>query len=121
MIADLLIASAAADAGSSGDFDWISQLLTWGPPGVVIVLLLTGVLEPKRAVTRLEAQLGAKDAEIAHWRTAFESEQTAHQRTRDALAAANERAAVAVENGRTTALLLQQRGHQAEPMTGATG
>lgn len=113
--------SLAAEGGGAGDFDWISQVITWGPPGVVVVLLLTGVLEPKRAITRLEGELAKKDAEVAHWRSAFEAEQTAHQRTRDALAAANERAAVAVENGRTTALMLQRGGHMGLPTTGAPG
>jgi hypothetical protein len=105
--------ATAADA-STGQFDWVGQLIQWGPAGVFLALLLTGVIEPKRAVTKAEAQTIKADAEAARWRSLFESEQTAHVKTREALAVANERATVAIENGKTTAMLLQRYGHPVE-------
>jgi chitodextrinase len=109
----LLGLALAVSEGASSSPDWVSQVLTWGPPGVMLVLLLTGVIEPKRAVTKAEEQTAKSDAETARWRSLFEAEQTAHQTTREALAVANERAAVAVENGKTSASILERLGHHA--------
>lgn len=42
------------------------------------------------------------------WRSAFEKEQTAHQKTREALAAAELRAEISVDAARTTNQLLTE-------------
>ncbi len=82
----------------------MQTIIQWGPAGVVIVLLLTGVL-----VTR-----GAHDdvkAERERWRAAYEKESEAHDETRQALTEANRSAAAAVETARTTTGLLSHLGH----------
>lgn len=84
--------------------DWLSYLTTWGPPGVVLGMILTGILEPKRVRTGLE-----EDRD--NWRTAFETERAAHALTREALAAANERAGAALESANTMTRLLELGGH----------
>jgi hypothetical protein len=98
---------AAEAAGNTPDY--INSILQWGPPGVVVVLLLTGVL-----VTR-----GNHDdvkAERDRWRLAYEKEVSAHDETRQALAESSRAAAAAVETARTTTGLLGHLGHsQARP------
>lgn len=94
---------AAADAAATTDP--VQLILQWGPAGVVIVLLLTGVL-----VTR-----GNHDdvkQERDRWRQAYERECEAHDETRAALAEAGRSAGAAVETARTTTALLSHLGHQ---------
>lgn len=95
----LLAAEVAADPT-----DWPTMVLQWGPPGVVIVLLLTGVL-----VTRGNHE--DVKAERDRWRAAYEKECDAHDETRNALAEASRSAAAAVETARTTTGLLSHLGH----------
>ena len=96
-------------AEATGNTDYISSILQWGPPGVVIVLLLTGVL-----VTR-----GNHDdvkADRDRWRQAYEKECSAHDETRQANTELSRAAAAAVETARTTTGLLSHLGHpQARP------
>jgi hypothetical protein len=80
---------------------------------IIVVLLLLGLL-----VTGKSAQRTEKEADS--WKTAYEAELAAHQKTRDALVVANERAEAAVEAARITKELLgyiqQQRGtHGPDP------
>ncbi len=93
---------AAEAAPAAGD--WVANLLQWGPPGVVIVLLLTGVL-----ITRGNHEDVKNDRD--QWRAAYERECEAHDETRTALAEANRSAAAAVETARTTTGLLSHLGH----------
>lgn len=85
--------------------DLLSILLTWGPGGIVLGLVLTGQLEPKRFREMISSD---RDA----WKEAFEKEQEAHQITRMALAKAEERADVAVEAAKTTTHLLEELDHR---------
>lgn len=96
---DLFAAEAAASSP-----DVVGTILQWGPAGVVIVLLLTGVL-----VTR-----GNHDdvkSERERWRAAYEKECEAHDETREALAEASRSATAAIETARTTTGLLSHLGH----------
>ena len=90
--------------------DVMTSILQWGPAGVVIVLLLTGVL-----ITRGNHE--DVKAERDRWQAAFEKERSAHELTRQALADANRTGAAAVETSKTTAALLDRLGHK----TGRTG
>ncbi len=84
--------------------DWVTTILQWGPPGVVIILLLSGVLVTK----------GHHDAVVTdrdQWRQAYEREVEAHDETRTGLVEANRSAAAAVETARTTTGLLSHLGH----------
>lgn len=92
----------AEAAGSSPDF--VSTIIQWGPPGVVLVLLLTGMLITKGAHEQMKAD---RD----EWRGAYEKERDAHAATRDALADASRAAAAAVETSRTATGLLSHLGH----------
>lgn len=93
----------AAEATTSTP-DYISTILQWGPPGVVIVLLLTGVV-----VTRGNHE--DVKSERDRWRAAYEKETAAHDETRQALAEASRAASAAVETARTTTGLLSHLGH----------
>jgi hypothetical protein len=90
--------------------DLLKQLATWGPGGVVLVLLILGVLVTKRELTGAQ-----QDGE--RWRQMFEQEREAHRLTQEALARERERMDAALEAGRTSAMLLQYLGHQAAPVT----
>jgi hypothetical protein len=92
--------------------DYISLLLTWGPGGLVVALFLSGLIETKRNVTDLKNERG-------EWRKAFETEREGHQKTRESLAKAEERADAALEAARTTQRLLESLGHSVNP--GGTG
>lgn len=94
-------------AGSSGvsEAQILSTIVTWGPGGVFLALVLLGVVEPKRAVT-------TANADRDRWQEAFVKEQEAHQKTREALAKAEERAEASTEAARTTAALLEELGHR---------
>lgn len=94
----------AAEAATTAAPDYISTILQWGPPGVVIVLLLTGVL-----VTRGNHE--DVKAERDRWRQAYERECSAHDETRQALAESSRAASAAVETARTTTGLLSHLGH----------
>lgn len=93
----------AADSAASTP-DYITTILQWGPPGVVIVLLLTGVV-----VTRGNHE--DVKAERDRWRQAYERECAAHDETRQALAESSRAASAAVETARTTTGLLSHLGH----------
>ncbi len=92
----------AAEAAPATDY--VQTILQWGPPGVVIVLLLSGVL-----ITKGNHDDDKNDRD--QWRSAYEKECEAHDETRTALAEANRSAAAAVETARTTTGLLSHLGH----------
>lgn len=94
-----------------GGFDWVTAIASWGPAGVLVVLLLTGIVEPKWSRIRME-----KDRD--DWKQAFDTEREAHGVTRDALSAANARAEAALESANTMTRILEQAGHR--PAPGAT-
>jgi hypothetical protein len=74
---------------------------------LIVVLLLLGLLVTGRANDRTEREADG-------WKAAYDSERAAHEKTRDMLAVANQRAEAAVETARITKELLsyvqQQRG-----------
>jgi hypothetical protein len=94
----------AATASPSSD-QLVSTLITWGPGGVVLALIIFGVLDTKRPREMAEAD---RDS----WKEAFVKEQDAHQKTREALARAEERSEAATEAASTTAALLEELGHR---------
>jgi hypothetical protein len=87
----------------------LKQIATWGPGGVVLVLLILGVLVTKRELTGAQ-----QDGE--RWRQLFEQERDAHRLTQEALSRERERMDAALEAGRTSAMLLQYLGHQPAPV-----
>ncbi len=93
----------AAEAATTTP-DYITTILQWGPPGVVIVLLISGILVTKGNHDDVKS-------ERDRWRTAYEKECEAHDETRNALVEANRSAAAAVETARTTTGLLSHLGH----------
>jgi hypothetical protein len=95
---------ASASSGVS-ESEILSTLVTWGPGGVFLALILFGVVEPKRAVT-------TATSDRDRWQEAFVKEQEAHQKTREALAKAEERAEASTEAAKTTAALLEELGHR---------
>ena len=94
---------AEAAAGDTG-FDIVSQVLQWGPPGIVIALILTGVLVTK-------GQLAQMKQDRDDWRAAYELERAAHAETRSALADSTKTAAASLEVAKTTQVLLTNLGH----------
>lgn len=95
-------ATAATDSAP----EYITQILQWGPPGVVIVLILTGVLVTK-------GQLEQMKTDRDDWRAAYEKECEAHGTTRSALAEATRASGASLEMAKTTAALLTNLGHVA--------
>lgn len=93
---------AAGDAPA-----YITQILQWGPPGIIVVLILTGVLVTK-------GQLDQMRQDRDSWRAAYDKEVEAHTATRTALAEAVKAAGSSVEVAKTTTSLLTQLGHVAE-------
>ena len=93
---------AAEAAGASPDF--VSTIIQWGPPGVVLALLLSGFLITKGNHEDVKN-------ERARWQDAYEKERGAHELTREALADTSKSAAAAVETAKTTAALLTHLGH----------
>jgi hypothetical protein len=85
---------------------YITQILQWGPAGVLIVLILSGVL-----VTKAQFEAMRKDRD--DWRAAYEKECDAHDTTRAALAEATKASVASLEMARTTAALLTNLGHVA--------
>jgi hypothetical protein len=85
--------------------DFVNYLLNYGVLGVLVLLLLLGLVVPKPNVDDVKA-----DRDM--WRSAYETESQAHQTTRDALAAANERAEAAVETARTANAILASLQHK---------
>lgn len=84
--------------------DFVTPLLQYGLPGVVVVLFLMGWLIPKGVHESVKA-------ERDQWRKAWETEQAAHQLTRSALSEANGRAEAAVEAAKTAAATLGALQH----------
>lgn len=112
----LIYAAAAVLTASSpgpSSTDLVSTLITWGPGGVVLGLIILGVLEPSRFRKMVETD---RDS----WKSAFSNEQEAHQLTRVALAKAEERAEAALETARTTASLLEELNHRKTRQTRST-
>ena len=95
----LLAAEAATNPA-----DITAIILQWGPAGVVIVLLLSGVLVTK-------GHLAEVKAERDQWRAAYQQEAEGHDETRAALAEQARAASAAVETARTTTGLLSTLGH----------
>lgn len=85
--------------------DIVGYLLNYGVLGIMCFLLILGMLIPKPTVDDVKAD---RD----EWRNAYQTETQAHAATREALAAANERAEVAVETARTANALLASLGHR---------
>lgn len=86
------------------DMDILTPLFQYGLPGIFIFLFLSGWLIPK----------GVHDSmreERDNWRKAFETEQSAHQLTRDASVESNRRTDAAVEVARTAAATLNALHH----------
>jgi len=83
----------------------VKQIMTWGPPGVFLLLILLGVLVPRRELTKTEQ-------EAERWRSMYEQESQAHGLTQQALSRERERMDAALESSRTTAMMLQYLGHQ---------
>lgn len=92
----------------SGNTDWLSIVLTWGPPGVVLAMIMLGLLVTKRERVALE-----NDRD--NWRGAFDTERAAHVLTREALAEANVRASAALESANTMTRILEAGGHSRTP------
>lgn len=65
--------------------EWAATPLGWGTIVVVLALVVTGHLRPRREITD-------KDAQIDHWRALYETEKEARQ-------AAERAAAHVMENG----------------------
>lgn len=107
-IGDLAGAVAAAQTTDPADLsNLISPLLQYGVLGLVLVFVVLGILVPRYVMTNLLAE---KDS----WRQAFEKERDAHELTRQALAKAEERGDVAIEQGKTLTRLLEDLGHRPE-------
>ena len=102
----MLLHVLAAEAASNPP-DVITTILQWGPPGVVIALLLTGVLVTK-------GQLEQMKTDRDYWRDAYQKEQTSHEVTRNALVDANQSASAAVETARATTQILSALGHSTQ-------
>jgi hypothetical protein len=98
----------AAEAASSTPADVTAAILQWGPGGVVILLLLSGVLVTKGHLQEVKA-------ERDQWRAAYQQEEQGHNETRSALAESSRAASAAVETARTTAGLLSNLGHIGRP------
>jgi hypothetical protein len=79
--------------------DFVDYLIQYGVLGVMCLLLLLGWVVPKPTVDDVKAD---RD----EWKTAYETEAQAHQTTRDALAAANQRAEASLETARTANAVL---------------
>jgi hypothetical protein len=94
----------AEAAGTSPDY--AATILQWGPGGVVLALLLSGLLITKGSHEDVKA-------ERDRWRDAYEKERSGHELTREALADSSKSAAAAVETAKTTAALLTHLGHPA--------
>lgn len=84
--------------------DILNPLLQYGLPGVMIALFVFGWLIPKGVHESM------KD-ERDNWRKAFETEQAAHQLTRDAGVESGRRTEAAVEAARTAAATLNALHH----------
>jgi hypothetical protein len=99
---EFLAAEGSPDAPA-----YITQILQWGPPGVVVVLILTGVLITK-------GQFDAMKKDRDDWKAAYEKEVEGHEDTRGALSDAVKAAASSLEVARTTTALLTNLGHIAQ-------
>lgn len=95
-----------AEAASGDASEYISQIVQWGPPGIVIVLILTGIL-----VTKSQFELIREDRDS--WRSAYEKERDGHDATRAGLVDSVRAASASLEVAKTTTQLLTQLGHVA--------
>lgn len=86
--------------------DAFKLLLTWGPGGVVVLLMLLGMIIPKWSYAALQSD---RDA----WRKAAEDERAAHERTREALMLASQQSAASTEAAKITGQLLKELKHPA--------
>lgn len=108
MVPDLIWVLAAAETAADTPADigkMIVGFAQYGVLGVVVVLFLSGFIVPRgtyQAVT----------TDRDNWRDAHTKESEAHQATRVSLAKAEERADIAVEQGRTLNALLSELGHR---------
>lgn len=84
--------------------DFFSPLLQYGPLGIIVILFLTGWVVSKSVYDSIKE-------ERDNWRKAFETEQAAHQITRDASVESNRRGDAAVEAARTAAATLNALHH----------
>ncbi|MEU1863691.1 hypothetical protein [Streptomyces gardneri] len=109
MLPDLFTALAVAEAADSPAeiAKVVGGFAQYGIAGLIVMLLILGVLVPKYVMAALTAE---KD----NWRTAFEQERSAHQATREQLAAAQAGADVATEQGRAMIRLLEEFGQRPE-------
>lgn len=98
------ILAAATEQTDNLITDPITWLVASGPIGVILVLIMLGWLEPKRAVDRLEI-------ERDRLQRALEKEQEAHDQTRQALRDAQSSAETANANAAVTVGLLRDLGH----------
>ncbi|WP_406468055.1 hypothetical protein OH738_10845 [Streptomyces hirsutus] len=108
MVPDLIWILAAAETATDTPADiakMIGGFAQYGVLGVVVVLFLTGLI-----VSRSTYLAVAADRD--NWRDAHAKESEAHQATRVSLAKAEERADIAVEQGRTLNALLSELGHR---------
>lgn len=100
---DRLLAEASDPTGAP---EYLTQILQWGPPGVVIVLILTGVLVTKGQLAQMKDE---RDA----WKTAYEKEVAAHDQTRAALGDLTKTGEANLQSSQTALALLQNLGHLA--------
>ena len=106
-LADLLLLTVD-QVPAAAPTDVLGQVLQWGLPGTIIILLLLGWLVPKGSYEQMRA-------DRVDWQRAYEQEREAHQITRDALVDANRAAAASVETARTTTAILSTLGHAPNP------
>ncbi len=97
-----LLAEAADPA--SGAPEYLTQILQWGPPGVVIVLIVMGVLIPKGAHEQMK-----QDRD--DWKSAYDRECEAHDATRNALVELTRVGEANLQASQTALALLQNLGH----------
>jgi hypothetical protein len=95
--------AAADDVGTGA----LTQLISWGAGGVVVILILVGFLDPKRVGDQLRL-------EVQTWRDIYEKERAAHDQTKTALEKERQRADQAVEQARAALELLQRQQEVAE-------
>lgn len=99
-----MILSLVMDATGGQADQLISALINWGPGGVMLALILTGRLVPRRMVDD-------KDRDLTEYKALLSDEQGAHAQTRAALADQSRRIDAAVEAARVTQQLLDGFQH----------
>lgn len=96
------LAEAVDPTGTAPEY--LTQILQWGPPGVVIVLIVLGVLVPKGAHAQMK-----QDRD--DWKAAYDKEVTAHEQTRAAMADLTKVGEANLRASETALALLQNLGH----------